>query len=237
MQDVNFIYYIIGVQIILFVIGGVIAFKRPKGHKYDRMLPRPIKAAISFTMILTAYIIYSKGLAVDYYYSFFILLGMGFSSLGDLIMCRLIKTPNNLVGGMIAFSIGHINYAIAYGKTIKESGKEINILIITAVIIFILLVGVGCKVMKSKLSKVGSVEIGSIIYGAIIVNMFLFSVFLVVNVGGRYWLTFFAAIIFMISDSIIAVTDIGGKHFELEGLAVWITYISAQMGIICASLI
>lgn len=234
---VNFIRFVIVFQVFLFIVGGIIAFKRPKGHKFGRMLPRPIKAAISFSMLFTAFIIYNKGITQDYYYGLFVLIGMGFSSLGDLIMCGIIKTPNNLLGGMIAFSIGHINYAIAYGKTIEEKNGHITFLVIWALVIFIFLVSLGCRTLNRVLDKVSKVEIGAVIYGAIIVNMFVFSLFLLVNVGGRYWLTFLAAIIFMVSDSIIALTDIGGKHFEFEGLAVWITYISGQMGIICASLI
>ncbi|SFB00834.1 YhhN-like protein [Clostridium frigidicarnis] len=231
------IKYIIVIQCILFISGIIIAFNRPKNHKFKRMLPRPIKVSISFLMSFTAIIVFLNSNNLTHKYSMFVLIGMILSSFADLIMCRLIKTKNNLIGGMIIFSLAHINYALAYiSVMINEDVFKLYYLIV-AIVIFLSVVILEYKSFIGKYSEEKITELGAIFYGAIITNMFIFSMFLFISVGGVFKYTFLAAIIFMISDCIIASTDILGYNFKLEGIAVWITYITAQMGIICAPII
>ena len=236
-MGLNIIKYIIILQCCLFLIGSVIAFNRSENHKFKRMLPRPIKASISFLMSFTAIIVFLNSNNLTHKYSMFVLIGMILSSFADLIMCRLIKTKNNLLGGMIIFSLAHINYALAYISIMINVDVFKLYYLIAAIVIFLSLVILEYKALIGEYSEEKITELGAIFYGAIITNMFIFSMFLFISVGGAFKYTFIAAIIFMISDCIIALTDILGYNFKLEGIAVWITYITAQMGIICAPII
>lgn len=236
-MGLNIIKYIIIIQCCLFLIGSVRAFNRPENHKFKRMLPRPIKASISFLMSFTAIIVFLNSNNLTHKYSMFVLIGMILSSFADLIMCRLIKTKNNLLGGMIIFSLAHINYTLAYISVMINVDVLKLYYLIAAIVIFLSLVILEYRALIGEYSEEKITELGAIFYGAIITNMFIFSTFLFISVGGVFKYTFIAAIIFMISDCIIALTDILGCNFKLEGIAVWITYITAQMGIICAPII
>lgn len=231
------IKYIILIQCILFISGSIIAFNRPKNHKFKRMLPRPIKVSISFLMSFTAIIVFLNSNNLTHKYSMFVLIGMILSSFADLIMCRLIKTKNNLLWGMIIFSLAHINYVLAYISVMINADVFKLYYFIAAIVIFLSVVILEYKSFIGEYSRERIIEVGSIIYGAIIINMFVFAMFLFISVGGVFKYTFIAAIIFIISDCIIALTDILGYNFKLEGIAIWITYTTAQMGIICAPII
>ncbi len=235
MESLNYIKIIIFIQVILFSVGAIIAYNIPLNGKLERMLPKSIKAMISFSMLSCALVLFFNASEDTYLYSLFVFIGMLFSSIGDLIMCGIISMKNNLIGGMIFFSMAHINYATAYIGTMLKNGVDIRKFFIIAIGFFASIIFLGYKLVIKEYKKERNTEFFSIIYGAIIINMFLFSLFLAISVGKAWWITFIAAIIFMTSDSIIAITDIAKKPFESSGLWIWITYISAQMGIICSA--
>ena len=60
---------------------------------------------------------------------------------------------------------------------------------------------------------------------------------LAITLGGRWWSTLIGAVAFVISDDLIAITDIGSVRIKNISMWVWLTYVVAQMGIIYATII
>ena len=74
--------------------------------------------------------------------------------------------------------------------------------------------------------------IGALIYGLWVGGMACFAFALYYENTGIWWIPAFGGLLFVISDFIIGVTDIGGRKLKYEPLWIWFTYVAAQMCIV-----
>lgn len=232
--------FIVIFQIGVFLMTAIVQRKeyRSEGLGFGK-IPRII---LSLSMAITAGILFLNQ-ANFQRSNIMIFIGMLFSFFGDLVMAAIIKTKNRLAYGMLLFSFTHISYTIAYLAIIwNNTNSSYLIGFYIAILVLILLI---CRMIYSSLQKEDGQENSkefknrkySIIYGGIIFNMFLSSVLLYVTLGGRWWMTTLSAIIFMMSDGIIALKDIAHKNIKHSEFLIWLTYVIAQMGIICSILV
>lgn len=232
--------FIIVFQAGIFLITAITQWKdyRNKGLGFGK-IPRIL---LSLSMVITSGILFLNQTSFQGS-NIMIVIGMLFSFFGDLVMAAIIKTKNRLAYGMFLFSFTHISYTIAYLAVIwNNTNSSYLIGFYIAILVLILLI---CRMIYSSLQKQNEHENSkefknkkySIIYGGIIFNMFLSSFLLYVTLGGRWWTTTLFAIIFMISDGIIALKDIAHKNIKHSEFLIWLTYVIAQMGIICSILI
>src|SRR5512143_3823669 len=76
----------------------------PERHNNGR-LPVQARMLLSFSLVAVAWFIWLGHASRMPLYSQWVAFGMLIAFIGDLIMARLIRMPNRLIGGMLAFGI------------------------------------------------------------------------------------------------------------------------------------
>ena len=75
--------------------------------------------------------------------------------------------------------------------------------------------------------------IGALVYGLWVGGMACFAFALYYGNSGIWWAPAFGGLLFVISDFIIGVTDIGGRKLKYEPLWIWFTYVDSNVYCIC----
>lgn len=151
--------------------------------------------------------------------NYFIYFGLLFGWIGDIL---LIFTDNEklFVSGLISFAIGHVFYLIASCyRLITINNIEINASFIIFFIILFIVLLISAKLFFVK-------HLGKLAYLGALYFYLLFSLCLL-NFYGNYYLSALGFLIFIISDSIIALTKLN-RHPPHEDFHIMFTYIIAQ---------
>ncbi|MDX2077165.1 MAG: lysoplasmalogenase [bacterium] len=154
-------------------------------------------------------------------------LGMTFGFLGDLFMAKLIiKGDKAVLGGMSAFGLGHVCYIIG----ILGTGQS-NI----AVWILMLLVAVALwyVVVYRTAKTVSTLHYAALPYSLLLASTAGFAGGVALT-SSAFILMAIGAVLFLISDLILATQLFNGVHFKGIGDIVWLTYGPAQMLIVYA---
>lgn len=203
----------------------------------DVALPLTIKVMLSISCIVLAFVILFFNTKEYYLYSILVFVGMIFSFLGDLAMAKVLKFNNRLIGGMSIFSLAHIFYASAYIKIMIQKGVFKGVFIPIYIIALTLFIIFLSKNLSNEFKGEKAELILGIIYATLILNMAISAAFLVYSLNGQLFLTIIGAIVFIISDGLIALFEFFDKTIPNVGLLIWITYVAAQMCIICSPII
>ncbi|XP_017041738.1 lysoplasmalogenase-like protein TMEM86A [Drosophila ficusphila] len=204
-----------GSKLVPFLVTLVLYFslvrKDPQGELWTTVLKCLPIVALMFYVV-------AKGISLkkEYRRSLWILLGLVFSSGGDALL-----NINLFPFGMISFGVAHVFYISAFGwKPVKWF---IGIILYIAVTLFVYFV-------HHNLDEI--LIIGVPIYCYLITTMLWRS--LARAVDSRTFLSIFCAIgaiLFVISDALIAVTMFVGVPVPFARLQIMITYYAAQFAI------
>lgn len=204
-----------GPKLVPFLVTLVLYFslvrKDPQGELWTTVLKcLPILALVFY--------IVAKGLSLKkgYRRSLWILLGLIFSCGGDALL-----NINLFPFGMVSFGVAHVFYISAFGW--KPLKWLIGLVLYVAVSLFVYFV-------HKKLDEI--LIIGVPIYCFIITTMLWRSLARAVDV--KSFLAIFCAvgaILFVISDALIAVTMFVGVPLPCARLQIMITYYAAQFAI------
>lgn len=220
-------------QVILFIVGTVFAFKKRGRNNKVAILPIRIRVILSTSLVAAAFLIYLNSNQGFKTYTLYVLIGMVFSSIGDLILARIIKSKNKMLIGGSSFVCGHILYITAYILTMKENGLSFfNTGFILGFIVYLFFLSIGwIRYIKRKKFK-AKVRLGLISYGLFIALMASTALSFAWSYGGLSIITAIGALSFLLSDSLIGIVDYGGASIKNRNILVWLTYIIGQMGII-----
>lgn len=233
----SIISIIIILQVIIFLIGLNVSWKSKSTKVKDKQLPLIVKVYISMTLVISAFCLWWNNTeSTLYYYTLCVMMGMILSFVGDLIMSRIIKRISKLKGGIILFGLAHCLYILAYLSTIFSYNKSIGNFIIVIILVVMVNIFVLIMLMK-KHNKNKYMVLGVCVYGGIIGIMMSTAFILAVLVGGRFWLAFVGASIFVISDFLVLLRTALRLRIKNISLWIWFTYVLAQMGIIYCSFI
>ncbi len=192
-------------------------------------LPLAIRVILSLSLVLAAFLI---SLSLQNTVSWLVLLGMSFSFLGDLFNAGVIPLPVPLTGGMIAFSAAHICYISAF-CFLLEPADSLNHVFFWPILAAIWLVtAIFWRLFIFNPKRIPFLNTGSLLYALLIGAMVTFTCIVGLRLGDWWWSTFFGALLFYISDTIIGITDIGKVSMKRPYLWIWLTYVLGQMGII-----
>jgi hypothetical protein len=206
----------------------------PERHTEGR-IALPFRMGLSFSLVLAAVLIWRSSTEATYVYCSWILLGMSASCVGDLIMARLIPTPNRLVGGMVAFGIGHALYITGYARAAATADSSAaNGGLWVALVLYLGATAAGWKLLIRNPERGTAVNAGALLYGGLIGVMASFAVGLATALGGAWWLAAAGGLSFVASDFLIGVTDIRGTRIRNANDWIWATYVAGQMGIVYA---
>ncbi len=206
----------------ILLFGGWIfgAYNTAQTHK----IPTPNRM-LSSAMLVSAGWIWSLSHGGNL--ALFTALGMTFGFLGDLFMAGLlIKGDKSVLGGMSAFGLGHIFYIIGI-----LGMNQTNL--IAWILMLIVAVALWYAVVYRTAKEVSVLHYAALPYALLLASTAGFaggvaladSAFILMAIG---------AVLFLISDLILAAQLFNGVHFKGIGDVVWLTYGPAQMLIVYA---
>ena len=222
-------------QLVVFAAGWLGPWRDAAALHTNGRLPRPIRMFLSASLVLAACVIWNATSGERAPYAQYVFFGMLASCVGDLIMARLIPLPSRLIGGMTAFGIAHILYVTAYVQTLRASHiAVVNSGLWAGLILYGLATLAGWAMLIRNPDKATPLNIGALAYGFLVGGMAAVALALATGLGGGWWLAALGGLIFVISDLLIGVTDIGGMQLHNANDWIWLTYVAGQMGIIYA---
>ena len=154
-----------------------------------------------------------------------------FSCMGDVFLMLQQSNPNYFMFGLGAFLVAHIFYIFSYQQHRgDETGNELQGLQKIRFALPIVLAGTG--LVTILYNRLGDLKIPVLLYAGVLTYMVLVALFRFGRTNaGSFAMVFGGAILFMMSDSLIAIN----KFLEPLSQAdfwVMITYISAQFLIV-----
>jgi uncharacterized membrane protein YhhN len=155
----------------------------------------------------------------------FILAALIFSWAGDVIL------DFSFIPGLLCFLLAHVMYIIAFFKTCGNSIFKIK-----RVFILLPLILYGTGLVFLLYGHLDGMRLPVIIYSVVILTMLAGSINRRERVNSlSFNLVFTGALLFVISDSLIAVNKFG-YPFRFSGIAIMTTYIVAQYLIVAGVL-
>jgi uncharacterized membrane protein YhhN len=153
----------------------------------------------------------------------YMLAGLIFSWAGDVILEFAVKNGDLFVPGLISFLLAHVMYIIVFVSTKgKNSFAGSRILLLVPVLIY------GIALVSFLYAGLGAMRVPVIVYAAVILTMLSAAINRREKVNKKsYWLVLIGAILFVISDSVIAVNKFC-TVFPQAGTLIMATYIIAQ---------
>jgi uncharacterized membrane protein YhhN len=160
-----------------------------------------------------------------------LMVAMLLSCLGDVLLMFQQTNPNNFMFGLGAFLLAHVFYILSYKQNQGEqTGNELQGLQKIRFAFPIVLSGTGLIVILYN--HLGDLKIPVVVYAGVLTYMVLVALFRFGKTNaGSFAMVFGGAILFMISDSLIAINKFLEPISHAE-LWVMITYISAQFLIV-----
>ncbi|HEY3430129.1 MAG TPA: lysoplasmalogenase [Cyclobacteriaceae bacterium] len=160
-----------------------------------------------------------------------VLLAIVFSCLGDTLLMLQKSNPNYFMFGLGSFLVAHIFYIFAYRQHQGEdSADELQGLQKIRFALPVVLSGTGLVVILYN--HLGDLRIPVLVYAAVLTYMVLTALFRFGKTNtGSFTMVFGGAILFMISDSLIAISKFL-EPISMGGFWIMTTYISAQFLIV-----
>lgn len=153
-----------------------------------------------------------------------IFLALIFSLLGDILLMFVSQSPNYFIGGLVAFLTAHIFYVLVFLKHRNRSKNSI---------VFIgLMFAYGVLLFSLLQDGLGDMLIPVLLYMMVILSMAI-TAFLREGkvVKNNYNLVFVGAVLFMISDSILALNKFY-QPLPFTNFSIMFTYAFAQLFIV-----
>jgi uncharacterized membrane protein YhhN len=149
--------------------------------------------------------------------------GLFFSWGGDVILEFSQKYGDLFIPGLVSFLLAHIMYLIVFFKT---PGKNVifnnRIYLLAPVLIY------GVALTLFLYNDLGAMRLPVILYAIVILIMLAGAINRIEKVNRvSYYMVLAGAILFVISDSAIAINKFS-IHFESSGIVIMSTYIIAQ---------
>jgi len=159
------------------------------------------------------------------------ILALAFCCIGDILLIFHGQGEMFFMGGLTAFLSGHILYILAYRQ--HRTGDPATGLLATQKVRFSLpvaLAGTGLYVVV--LPALGSLKTPVLVYAVVIVVMVMTALFRHGRTSASsFWLVFSGAVLFMVSDSILALNKFLGSIPNAD-FYIMLTYIGAQFLIV-----
>jgi len=186
---------------------------------------RTFKLATSLILVLCAALVWlSSPRLVDAAPTFFF--GMTFGFFGDLIMAGLIRVPNRLIFGIVAFSFGHISYIIAFMQAADVLGLS-SPLTSPVWIGFVIGAAVAWAALVRSSSMPRALNIGSLVYAGLIGVMAGIAASLALQ-DARFWPTAIGGLLFLLSDLLLGNREFRKRPWFLAHDVIWVIYITGQ---------
>jgi len=154
-----------------------------------------------------------------------------FSLGGDVALMFQSYSEVYFMAGLASFLVAHLCYLVAYRRH-RDEAKEGGLSGIQRFRAAMPVVLAGTGLITILYPHLGPLKIPVTLYAIILIMMVLHALFRFGHTHQRsFWMVFIGAILFMISDAVIAINKFLSA-FSAAGLVIMITYILAQFLII-----
>ncbi len=225
-------YWLIGLWMLwaLFLFGGFLFGSGQSSHR----MPTWTRMASSITLALAGWSwVWVSGGGNGRSFAIFIAIGMTFGLLGDLILANLFPGGRNVMGGILAFGVGHIFYIIGIVKltnTLGGAGHPFNW---GALLIWWLIALVGWYFVVFRGQQPTMLHWAALPYALLLASTAGVATGLS-TITTLFVPLAFGAASFLLSDLILAAELFNGLNFRSIGDVIWLTYGPGQMLIVYA---
>lgn len=154
--------------------------------------------------------------------------GMGFGSLGDFVMARVIPLPEHVIFGMLAFGAGHGCYIGATAGKLAERGQPVLRGLAPGALVSSGIAGViGWRLMAYNPAKPVALNYAALAYALLLASMAGLGVALATR-DPRYNTLALGGALFFLSDLILAGELFRDLFFPHIGDVIWLSYIAGQ---------
>ncbi|MGL4820793.1 MAG: lysoplasmalogenase, partial [Bacilli bacterium] len=217
-------------QSLLLIVSSVLGVRRARAlHQTQAVLPLTVRMILTFTLSSAAWLIYlTDSSGAPGTYSWWIAIGMSCSTVGDLVMASVIKVPNRLVGGIIAFAFAHASYTIAFHSLHTALAFESRLLVISICVSSLIALSLW-RILGYAPDVSKALNFSSALYAIFIMSMGIAASFVAIFSHGVWVWPAIGAWLFIVSDALIALTEIRHLPIRHSAIWVWITYVFAQI--------
>lgn len=183
--------------------------------------PGLLAKALIIPVLIIVLLIYIKPLTNRLH--MFMIAGLFFSWMGDIILEFSKDNPDMFILGLGSFLLAHLMYFTVFVTT---PGK--NTILNNRIWLLIPLIIYGAALVSFLFNDLAAMKLPVIIYATVILTMLSGAINRKEKVNKKsYYLVLAGAILFLISDSTIAI-DKFSHQFNASGIVVMVTYIVAQ---------
>ena len=156
-----------------------------------------------------------------------VLAAIFFSWVGDTALMFESTNSNFFIIGLVGFLISHLFYILAYRQH-QHQGTEDALQGIKKIRFAFPIVLAGTGLVVILYPVLGALKVPVMVYALVLVVMVLNGLFRYGRTGNKsFWLVFGGAILFMLSDSILAINKFL-EPVQQAGILIMSTYITAQ---------
>lgn len=208
---------------------GGLAFGQLNEDETHRM-PTWTRLLSSLTLVVAAWVWFavSQGTAIDVL-SFGIAIGMTFGFFGDIFMARVLGIEPHVLSGMAAFGLGHVAYII--GLLLFALPHEIPAPTLIVYPTWGLIALLGWYIVVFRGSDKSKLVYAALLYALLLATTAAVATNLTL-LNTTFVLLMVGAILFLISDLLLAAQLFKGVHFKYIGDVVWLLYGPGQMLIV-----
>jgi hypothetical protein len=195
----------------------------------EHRIPRPMRMGASLALVVAGWSWWlaaidtpAESLALA------VAVGMTFGLVGDLALARLLPLGEwRILAGIGFFGVGHVAYIVGllrYGDETAEGWGSLLVAWVVAAVLWFLVV------YRDEASVVHFVALP---YALLLASTAGVGFGLALQAAGFVWLAL-GAVLFLISDLVLATELFNGRFFRGIGDVVWLTYSPGQMLIVYA---
>jgi uncharacterized membrane protein YhhN len=159
------------------------------------------------------------------------MLALMFCLLGDVLLLFTGRDELFFMGGLVAFLVGHVLYIIAYRQH-QQAGLGEELLSTQKFRFALPVVLAGTGLITILFPSLGDLRIPVMIYAVVLMIMVITALLRYGRTtSASYWQVLLGAMLFMISDSLLAVNKFL-QPFQMASVSIMVTYIAAQYFIV-----
>lgn len=223
--------FLLVLQIIIFIAGYWLS-QLDARKKLEKPIPLSIRLLLSFSLVSAALLILLRSPHPLQYYSLPVFIGMCFSLIGDVILADVFPLIKRFVYGMFFFAAAHTCYIIAFILTITKQIYFMPYQLYCGLAIYLIYMFINWGILLKTETVDFLKSLVMLVYGCFLGTMAAFAFTLGCSLTGVWWITALSGLLFVVSDSLIAIKIIGNKKIKNCEQLIWLTYMLAQTGII-----
>jgi uncharacterized membrane protein YhhN len=200
------------------ILACVYAFIRRNGKLFSRIF---VKTAASLGFVLLAVSLQIR--ATEPYFTL-ILIGLVFALAGDVLLLFTDRSSSYLACGAVCFFMTHLFYTTAF---ITKAPLSLYDAALFAALILLAILLVSLRGIRLK-----KLKIGVVLYATALCAMLARALSLLINSQMSETFAIFVALggtLFVVSDALLAVEALGGRHARAAGTISTFAYYSSQI--------